>query len=118
MSTTICPPAKSGQEKLRTLGPHMAGLGENKGRIYQELTTGDGRRIITGGGRIVLDPKGLRTLTHDSMMVSNKQVPGRGTRARNQAAIRIGGEQGRAAAVSCFLAGITARGLFRMGIQA
>jgi hypothetical protein len=30
-------------------------------------------------------------------MVSNKQAPGRGIRARNQASIRIGGEQGRAA---------------------
>ena len=46
------------------------------------------------------------------MMVSNKQALGRGIRACNQAAIRTGGEQGRAAAVSCFLAGITARSLF------
>jgi hypothetical protein len=32
-------------------------------------------------------------------------------RARNQATIRIGGEQGRAAVQSCLLAGITAPGL-------
>jgi hypothetical protein len=44
-------------------------------------------------------------------MVSSKQAPGRGIRARNQAMIRVGGEQGRAAVLSCLLAGITARGL-------
>ena len=44
-------------------------------------------------------------------MFSNKQAPGRGIRARNQAMIRIGGEQGRAAVSRCFLTGITARGL-------
>ena len=44
-------------------------------------------------------------------MVSNKQAPGRGIRARNQAAIRIGGEQGLAAVPVCFSTGTTARGL-------
>jgi hypothetical protein len=45
-------------------------------------------------------------------MVSDKQAVGRGIRARVQALIRIGGEQGRAAVSSCFEPGITARGLF------
>ena len=40
------------------------------------------------------------------------QATSRGIRARNQAMIRIGGEQGRAAVLDCLLAGITARGLF------
>jgi len=39
------------------------------------------------------------------------QAASRGIRARNQAVIRIGGEQGRAVALSYFSAGITARGL-------
>jgi hypothetical protein len=33
-------------------------------------------------------------------------------RARNQAMIRTGGERGRAAVLSCFEPGATARGLF------
>ena len=44
-------------------------------------------------------------------MVSNKQAPGPGIRARNQAAIRIGGEQGRAADSRCLSTGVRARGL-------
>ena len=44
-------------------------------------------------------------------MVSKKQAVGRGIRARNQAMIRIGGEQGRAATLRCLSTGITARGL-------
>ena len=39
------------------------------------------------------------------------QAVSRGIRARNQATIRIGGEQGRAAVLYCFLAGATAYGL-------
>ena len=39
------------------------------------------------------------------------QAVSRGIRARNQALIRIGGEQGRAADLCCLLAGATARGL-------
>ena len=39
------------------------------------------------------------------------QAVSRGIRARIQATNRIGGEQGRAAVSSCFLAGITAYGL-------
>ena len=39
------------------------------------------------------------------------QAASRGICARNQATIRIGGEQGRAVALSYFLAGITACGL-------
>ena len=39
------------------------------------------------------------------------QADGRGIRARNQALTHIGGEQGRAAVLDCFLAGITADGL-------
>jgi hypothetical protein len=46
-------------------------------------------------------------------MIPKQQAVGRGIRARNQAMIRIGGEQGRAAARSCFQPGITARGLFK-----
>jgi hypothetical protein len=38
-------------------------------------------------------------------MVFNKQAPGRGIRARNQAMIRIGGEQGRAAVSQLLLTG-------------
>ena len=45
-------------------------------------------------------------------MVSKQQAVGRGIRARNQAMIRIGGKQGRAADHCCFSTGITARGLF------
>ena len=44
-------------------------------------------------------------------MASEHQAPGRGIRAFNQATIRIGGEQGDAAALSCYSTGITARGL-------
>jgi hypothetical protein len=39
------------------------------------------------------------------------QTESRCIRARNQAMIREGGEQGRAAALRCFLAGATACGL-------
>jgi hypothetical protein len=39
------------------------------------------------------------------------QAVSRGICVRNQAMIRNGGEQGRAVALSYFLAGITARGL-------
>ena len=39
------------------------------------------------------------------------QTTSRSIRSRNQAMIRIGGEQGREAVSSCFLAGATARGL-------
>jgi hypothetical protein len=39
------------------------------------------------------------------------QAESRGIRARNQALIREGGEQGRAAVLNCFEAGITAYGL-------
>ncbi len=39
------------------------------------------------------------------------QAPSPVIRARNQALIRIGGEQGRAAALRCFSAGSRARGL-------
>ena len=45
-------------------------------------------------------------------MVSTKQALGRGIRARHQATIRIGGEQGRAAVSTCLQTGITARSLF------
>jgi len=38
-------------------------------------------------------------------MVSNKQASGRGIRARNQAAIRVGGEQERAAVSQLLLTG-------------
>lgn len=40
-----------------------------------------------------------------------RQATSRGIRARNQAMIRTGGEQGRAAVLDCFLAGATAPGL-------
>ncbi len=50
-------------------------------------------------------------------MFSEQQAVGRGIRARNQAAIRIGGKQGRAADSICFLTGITARGLFKEEAQ-
>jgi hypothetical protein len=40
-----------------------------------------------------------------------RQAVSRGIRARNQAMIRTGGEQGRAAALRCYSAGATARGL-------
>jgi len=39
------------------------------------------------------------------------QAVSRGIRARTQATIRVGGEQGRAAVQGCFLAGATAYGL-------
>jgi hypothetical protein len=39
------------------------------------------------------------------------QAVSRGIRARNQATIREAGEQGRAAVLCCFSAGITAHGL-------
>ena len=41
----------------------------------------------------------------------NQQAQGRGVRARNQAMIRDGGEQGRAAVYGCFVTGATALGL-------
>ncbi len=50
-------------------------------------------------------------------MVSDKQAPGRGTRARNQAIIREGGEQDRTATLVAFLASVTARGLFLKGVS-
>jgi hypothetical protein len=40
------------------------------------------------------------------------QAVSRGIRACNQAMIRTGGEQGHAAVLDCFSAGITAHGLF------
>ena len=46
----------------------------------------------------------------------NKQAQGRGVRARNQAIIRVGGEQGRAAVYGCFETGATALGLSWKGI--
>jgi len=97
--------------------PMRPGNRRNSDRDYPELTLADGRRIISLGDRIILDLQGLETLTCDSTMVSNKQPPGRGIRGRNRATIRISGEQGRPAVSSCFLTGITARGLFRMENQ-
>ncbi len=43
---------------------------------------------------IIRRRQGVRTRTQDSTMVSNKQAKGPVIRARNQAAIRRGGEQG------------------------
>ena len=45
-------------------------------------------------------------------MVSDKQAPGRGPVARNQAIIREGGEQDLAATLVAFLASVTARWSF------
>jgi hypothetical protein len=45
-------------------------------------------------------------------MVSTKQAPGPGTRARNQALTRKGGEQGRAVVSGNFSTSAAARGLF------
>ena len=45
-------------------------------------------------------------------MFSDHQAPGRDIRARNQAAIRVDGEQGRAETRTAAETGITARGLF------
>ena len=50
-------------------------------------------------------------------MVSNNRPRAVVSVRRNQAMIRIGGEQGRAAVLSCFQPGITARGLFRKEAQ-
>jgi hypothetical protein len=44
-------------------------------------------------------------------MIPKRQAVGRGTRARNRAMIRIGGEQERAADHCCFEASAPARGL-------
>jgi hypothetical protein len=58
---------------------------------------------------VAVRSSGLRNPTEGSTML--RQAMSRGIRARTRAAIRIGGEQGRAAVFGCFLAGITARGL-------
>ncbi len=75
--------------------PGKQAPGENL--LTDLLTTRKKRRYFPLSAESSSTDKGVRTLTQDSTMVSNKQAPGRGIRARNQAAIRIGGEQGRAA---------------------
>jgi hypothetical protein len=49
--------------------------------------------------------QGLKNPLEESTMISDNQAVGRGIRARNQAAIRRGGEQGRAAVFQLLLSG-------------
>ena len=72
-----------------------AGMGENP--LPTLLTVlRKGRYWLLCGRLIYLRPQGLQTL-RDSEMVSNKQAPGRGTRAFVQAAILASWQQGNAA---------------------
>ena len=91
--------------------PGFSGDSRGRGKTVVKPVDDGGRK----GDTILCRPsivgrQGLNTLTRDSPMVSSKQAPGRGIRARNQARPGIGGEQG-ARQLALLLNGFTARGL-------